>query len=121
MEAVLSLRGFRPTAVDDEPTWILQRHRASTLGPRALDPGGRLADPDGRRRRRTACDVTGLEPVQLAIDGSSFTPVLKELAADPTITGTIIVSYQASAVPGTNGRGYSQSIFDGLRGYPRSP
>ena len=81
MEAVLSLRGFRPTAVDDEPTWILQRHRASTLGPRALILVGASRiqigiDIDALR------DVTGLEPVQLAIDGSSFTLVLKELAAD---------------------------------------
>ncbi|KAF1009590.1 MAG: hypothetical protein GAK28_00230 [Luteibacter sp.] len=42
----------------------------------------------------TLRDMTGREPVQLAIDGSSFVPVLADLAADDKVTGTILVDYQ---------------------------
>ena len=45
---------------------------------------------------RSSCSVrarTGLAPVQLAIDGSSFVPVLDGLARDPSIRGTVIVGF----------------------------
>jgi len=42
--------------------------------------------------------ATGREPVQLAIDGSSFVPVLADLAGDDRITGTILVDYQDHVV-----------------------
>lgn len=41
----------------------------------------------------TLRQATGLEPVQLAIDGGSFVPVLEGLARDERFRGSIIVSY----------------------------
>jgi hypothetical protein len=49
-------------------------------------------------------DATGMVPVQLAIDGSSNLPVLKDLADDPGITGTILVDVQGGVPnPGYHG------------------
>jgi len=43
-----------------------------------------------------ALQQTGLEPVQLAIDGTAYMPVLENLATDQNVTGTILVSATAS-------------------------
>jgi hypothetical protein len=90
MEWRLAQRGFLPTAVDSEELWLQERQRAAALGDRALILLGASriqldTDLDVLRRR------TGLVPVQLAIDGSAFMPVLEGLAADPDVTGTVIV------------------------------
>jgi hypothetical protein len=90
VEARLAWRGFVPTTVDTPQLWAEQRLRAGTLGARALIlvGGSRLhlaADLPALRQ------ATGLTPVQLAIDGGSFVPVLADLATDPAITGTVIV------------------------------
>ena len=103
MEILLAVRGIRPTAVDDEPTWVLQRYRAAALGPQALILIGASRiqtdiDIDALR------DATHLEPVQLAIDGNSFVPILKGLADDTAVNGTILVSYGASALLATDGK-----------------
>ena len=37
-------------------------------------------------------DVTGLQPVQLAISAAPLMPVLRHVAIDPAITGTVVVS-----------------------------
>jgi hypothetical protein len=90
METRLAWRGFVPTAKDSPALWAAQRARASSLGARALIlvGGSRIllaADLDVLRQK------TGLEPVQLAIDGSNFLPVLADLAADPAVRGTVLV------------------------------
>ncbi len=86
--------GFVPNVRDSMELWAAQRQRASRLGKRALILVGasrlQLAiDIDALR------DATGLEPVQLAIDGSSNLPVLEDLANDSSVTGTILVSTNA--------------------------
>lgn len=97
METVLKSKGIQPTAVDDVGLWMRQRARASELGEHALIL-------IGASRIQTDIDldvarsITNLEPVQLAIDASSFLPVLAGLAEDPRIRGTVIVSYQDSAL-----------------------
>src|SRR5262249_40195854 len=66
--------------------------RAAALGGRALILVGSsrvLLDTDLDTLRRE----TGLEPVQLAVDGSSFVPVLQGLAEDPDIKGTVLVDF----------------------------
>ena len=98
-EIVLGLRGFRATVLDTEQRWIAQRSEASRLGSQALILVGASRiqlgiDLDVLR------EVTGLQPVQLAIDGSSFVPVLEGLADDPTVTGTVLISYQDGTIPG---------------------
>ena len=84
VELRLGVRGFRPMRTDSEWSWVAQRARASALGERALVLVGAsrmLLDIDLQVLRRE----TGLEPVQLAIDDSSFVPVLEDLADDPDI------------------------------------
>jgi hypothetical protein len=90
MELRLAARGFKPDIVDSSRAWSRERARADALGSRALIMVGSsrvLLDPDFDVLRRD----TGLEPVQLGVDGSSFVPVLAGLAADPKVTGTIVV------------------------------
>ena len=90
MELRLAARGFRPSVVDSASLWGVQRARADALGAHALILVGAsrmLLDVDVATLRRH----TGMEPVQLAVDGSSFVPVLQGLAADPNIDGTVLV------------------------------
>jgi hypothetical protein len=97
METVLKSKGIQPTAVDDVGLWMRQRARASALGKHALILVG-------ASRIQTDIDLdvarsmTNLEPVQLAIDASSFFPILAGLAEDESVRGTVIVSYQDNAL-----------------------
>src|SRR5262245_61597495 len=97
MELRLAARGIQPTAADNARLWADQRSRASRLGDRALILVG-----DSRMHVGIDLDtlrkMTGLEPVQLAIDASSFVPVLGGLADDPRVTGTVVVSFLPRAV-----------------------
>jgi len=102
MELRLAMRGFRTSSTDSTWSWIVQRERAERLGERALVLVGAsrvLLDLDLDVLRRN----TGLEPVQLAIDGSSFVPVLENLADDPDIRGTVLVGYTDNAIAGPEG------------------
>ncbi|MBD9360331.1 hypothetical protein [Methylomonas fluvii] len=93
--AVVELRlrqiGFQPTVQDSKELWATERTKAALLGKQALILVG-----DSRMQLDMDLDVlaaaTGLTPVQLAIDGSEFLPVLADLAADDSITGTVLVS-----------------------------
>jgi len=123
LELRLALRGFQPTVSDSEARWIEQRSRASRLGERALILVGssRLlldADLDLLRER------TGLEPVQLAIDGSSFRPVLAGLAADATVRGAVIVDFADRLLVGREsdkGAARWQAAFERERGRTAVP
>jgi hypothetical protein len=97
IEFELARRGFVPATQDNAGRWVHERKRASSFGKKALILIGasriQLAfDLDLLRRH------TGLEPVQLAVDGSSFEAVLAGLADDPSVTGTIVVDYYDVAV-----------------------
>jgi hypothetical protein len=99
MEIRLAQLGYHPTILDSKERWADERARASQLGKRALIIIGASRiqlglDLEVLRRE------TGLEPVQLAVDGSSFVPILKGLADDPTIRGTILVDYSPMVVAG---------------------
>lgn len=97
MEIRLAELGYRPTILDWPSRWASERARASRLGERALILVGgsriQLGVDLGVLR-----EETGLEPVQLAIDGSSFGPILAGLAADPAIRGTVLVDYSDNTV-----------------------
>ncbi|UPG84817.1 hypothetical protein L2Y94_16045 [Luteibacter aegosomatis] len=93
LEAWLASHGFMATVVDSPSLWAGERARVNRLGNRALVLVGASriqldVDIDTLR------EMTGKEPVQLAIDGSSFVPVLADLADDDKVTGTILVEYQ---------------------------
>jgi hypothetical protein len=101
METRLASRGFRPTAVDSEELWLRQRARAANLGHRALILIGESRmqlDVDLKRLHAR----TGLDVVQLAIDGSSFVPVLAGIAHDPEVNGTVVVSFMPHVVADWN-------------------
>jgi len=86
--------GLEPDVRDSPELWSAQREMAAKYGSKAIILVG-----DSRAQLdidlQTLGDLTGLKPVQLAIDGSFFLPVLADLADDPRITGTIIVDASA--------------------------
>ena len=93
MENDLARQGYRATLPDSPRLWGRARARASHFGKQALilvgDSRMQLDVDLGVLRRET-----GLQPVQLALSGeSSFVPVLEGLANDPTVQGTLLVSY----------------------------
>lgn len=123
LELHLALRDFQPTTPDSEALWVQQRARAGALGERALILVG---------ASRIQLDVelatlrarTGLEPVQLAIDGSSFLPVLEGLTADAAIRGTVLVDFSDHLLTYRDETETSyrwQAGFERLRGQARLP
>ncbi len=92
IEWELSARGYVPTVEDSAARWIQLRQRANALGEKALVLVG-------ASRIQLGVDLptlraqSGREPVQLAIDGSSYLPVLRGLAEDPEFKGSVIVDY----------------------------
>lgn len=83
--------GWTPSVVDSERLWAQQRKRASALKDQAIILVGTSRIQLGMDLE-VVKKISKLEPVQLAIDGSPFLPVLKSLADDPNIMGTVIVS-----------------------------
>lgn len=83
--------GLGPAHVDNKTLWADTRHQLNRQG------GNSIVLLGGSRMQR-AIDVQTLSsrferPVfQLAIEGSSYLPVLEDLAVDPRVSGTIIVS-----------------------------
>jgi len=90
MEAGLALRGIRPNPTESVRAWVQQRSRADAMGNKALALVGSsriLLDTDLQALR----EETGMQPVQLGIEGNSFTPVLHGLAMDPAFHGSVLV------------------------------
>lgn len=101
LEGALWYRGFQPTIVDSASRWAGERARATALGARAVVlVGASRAQLD--IDLGTLAHDTGLAPVQLAIDGNSYVPVLRDLAADPLFKGVVIVEFQDGAVARRN-------------------
>lgn len=99
MDIRLAQLGYVPTTLDSKERWAKERFRANELGNRALVLIGASRiqlgiDLETLRRE------SQLEPIQLAVDGSSFIPVLKNLASDPLMQGTVLIDYNPGAVEG---------------------
>lgn len=93
LEGVLAARGFKVTVVDSPALWARERLSASEAGRNALIlVGASRAQLDVDMG--ALAEATGMEPVQLAIDGSSYVSVLADLAADDRVTGKVVVDYQ---------------------------
>lgn len=116
-EAALAEKGFDKTVNDTAARWLNERERAAALGAQALILVGASriqldVDLDILRQK------TGLEPIQLAIDGDSYVPVLQGLARDPAIRGTVVVDLMPGPVSfdiGPTGRSQRyQAEFDAL-------
>ena len=86
--------GWSPSTVDSVQLWSEKRRHASTLGDKAIILVG-------ASRIQLDMDLnviekhTGLKPVQLAIDGTTYIPVLEDLADDPRVTGAVLISVNA--------------------------
>jgi len=90
-EVFWRLQGFSPTVSDDWRYWAALRRQASSGGTTvaALVGASRIQlglNPDVFEAE------TGLNPLMLAIDGSSPLPVLADLARDPHFNGRVICS-----------------------------
>lgn len=114
-EFFLAAKGFAATARDSEGRWLMERKRAASLGGDALILVG-------ASRIQLGLDLkvlrqrTGREPVQLAIDGSSYVPVLQGLARDPEISGTVVVDIMPGPVgfggENTGASAHFQAAYD---------
>ena len=97
-EGFIRARGLGDVAVTDSAElWIGERARAAALGDNALVLVG-ASRMQGGLDLDVLREVTSLQPVQLAITGTAFVPVLRHLAADPAITGTVLVSMDMPAL-----------------------
>ena len=87
----IRIKGGRPDVRDTPELWSAQRQRAAKLGTKAITLVGA-----SRMQLGINLDIlnqlTGKEPVQLAIDGSPFLEILEDLANDPDIKGNILIS-----------------------------
>jgi len=83
--------GLGPAYVDNKVLWADTRHQLNKAGHDAIVLLG-------ASRMQRAVDVETMSdqfsrPVfQLSVEGSSYMPVLENLAVDPRITGTVVVS-----------------------------
>lgn len=116
LELGLRLRGYGPTIEDTAVLWRSVRAEASAAGGRALPVIGASRIQLGLDPALLAASMgDGSRPLQLAIDGSSWRPVLRDLADDPTFRGRVVVDWYphviaADAPPhawmGAHGRGF---------------
>ena len=90
-EVRIRQNGWQPSYSDSVELWSYNRKRASELGDKALILIGSSRIQLGLDLYEIQ-NTTDLVPVQLAIDGTSPVPVLENLANDPDINGTIILS-----------------------------
>ncbi len=104
LEAALARRGYEGNAQDSPERWQHERGRASRLGKNALIIVGASRVQLGLDLPTLRAE-TGLEPVQLALDGSGFEAMLASLAADPGIRGTVLVDYYDMGVGVMGGPG----------------
>lgn len=83
--------GLGPNYVDNKVLWADTRHQLNRAGEDAIVLLGasrmqQAVDVD------TMSDRFGRPVFQLSVEGSSYLPLFENLAADPRITGTVIVS-----------------------------
>ena len=91
-EEICKTSGFTADSVrDTDVLWARTREKASLLKDKAVILLGASRMQLGLNLK-VLRQYTQTHPVQLAIDGNGFFPVLENLANDPEITGTIIIS-----------------------------
>ncbi len=101
IEIGLRSHGMQPYIQDSKEIWAAQRTRASALGDKAVILVGASRILLGINLDILESELN-LTSVQLAINGTSFIPVLEDLAADPKVTGTILVATNSGAIKNTN-------------------
>jgi len=91
-------RGLGDVAVaNTAELWIRERERAAALGDEALVLVG-ASRMQGGIDLETLRALSNAKPVQLAITASPLMPILRHLAEDPAITGTVVVSLDMSSL-----------------------
>jgi hypothetical protein len=91
-------RGLGDVAVaNTAELWIRERERAAALGDDALILVG-ASRMQGGIDLKTLQALSNKKPVQLAITASPLMPVLRHLADDPDITGTVVISLDMSSL-----------------------
>jgi hypothetical protein len=83
-------RGFRPSVTDDGNLWCLARAKVKPDDPRQFVIIGGSRAQLGIDPAVFGQGFDGRPAVQLAVDGSSCLPVLRDLADDPTFRGIIL-------------------------------
>lgn len=101
LERALEQRGFDASIQDSNVSWARERARAAALGSKALILVGASRIQLGIDSHVLG-DATGMVPVQLAVDGSHFLPVLEGLAVDSAITGVIVVAMDGALLSDVN-------------------
>lgn len=120
LELRLAVQGFGPTVVDSPELWAVWRREANRLGPSALVFVGAsrfqlgIDLPTVRR-------LSGLEPVQLAIDGSTPLPVLEQLADDPGFRGRVVVDLYWDLISGEDRRDTTRTYLAAYARQPEAP
>lgn len=92
LEGRLALRDIAPTLFDSKTRWQEERLRVKAADKKALVLIGASRiqlgiDPP------LLSQLSGMQTIQLAIDGSSYWPILQGLANDPDFIGTVVVDY----------------------------
>jgi len=117
-ETVLRVRGLGVAAVDDGPElWAQERDRAALLGKDAIILVG-ASEMQMSIDISTMQKYTAGTPVQLAISAAPFLPLLKSLADDERITGTVVVSLSMGSFCSTTSDSISEQWvrhYDRLR------
>ncbi len=97
-EWIIRVRGLGDVAVaNTAELWIRERARATELGGGAVLLVG-ASRMQGGLDLNVLQNFTAAKPVQLAITASPVMPVLRHLADDPGISGTVVVSLEMSAL-----------------------
>ena len=104
VELLLQGNGWKPSLSDSQQLWAYYRRKASEYGNEAIVFIGASRIQLGIDIK-VAGEMTNRIPFQLAIERTSFVPVLENLAEDNNFTGTVIISPVNMSI----GNNYSQS------------
>lgn len=111
-------QGFPISYNDDESLWASKRrlvYGSIPAGPVFIGASRIKFDLDLPTWRR----LTGHQPVQLALVGTSPRPVLANLANDPRFTGTVVVDVVEGIFFAPSGSRQEKKALDRLKAYPK--
>jgi hypothetical protein len=110
-EGAWRMRGFKPSLIDDESLWASERRSVGSDSFVLVGASKTLLGINPEVFARTS----GVRPVQLAIDGSQATPVLKNLAEDNSFRGTVLFDLMESEIDGTTTPGKEERYLQKYR------
>jgi hypothetical protein len=110
-EGIWRMRGFTPSLIDDASLWASARR---SVGPNSIVLVGASKTLLGINPEVFA-QTSGVRPLQLAIDGSQATPVLKNLAEDDSFRGIVLFDLMESEIDGTTPPGKEERYLQKYR------